>query len=298
MSLSSDDATDRACQPDVENDQPTHSPIDGDVNVNVNVNVNDGAPSSQQKDAFLPCTESPATTKRKARQPKKTTSTVKTGVIYLSRVPPGLEPNALRSLLSPIGRTGRIWLRADNATNGNGETTSADNNNKQGWKRTTKFQDGWVEFVRLRDAKRAMDLLNGQPMHAGKKRGRFANDLWAMRLLPSYSWDDLGREVFGGSGRERVLKVREEVSTARREKAWMENRIELSAHIRKKRHAKGKGGGGVKRFMQTESAKGDGDSVEDGRAAQAAERVDREMEKGVGRKIDGGLLAKLFRNRG
>ena len=36
-----------------------------------------------------------------------------TGVVYLSRIPPFMKPNKLRSLLSTYGEIGRIYLRPE-----------------------------------------------------------------------------------------------------------------------------------------------------------------------------------------
>jgi ESF2/ABP1 family protein len=37
----------------------------------------------------------------------------RTGVIYLSRIPPFMRPNKLRSLLSTYGEVGRIYLKPE-----------------------------------------------------------------------------------------------------------------------------------------------------------------------------------------
>lgn len=258
-----------------------------------------------ESEAALPATEKP--TKVTSKKLAKKQSSGKTGVIYLSRVPPGMELTSLRSLLSRAGPTGRIWLRPADEEGTTGGQAGSKPESKRRRKRQTTFRDGWVEFHQRRDAKRAVALLNGQAMAGAKKKGRFANDLWAMRLLPGFTWDDLGQEVFG-SARERVLQVREEVASARRERAWVERRVDIGKHVARKRKRRAdakavrEGSGDeletdvvkvVRRFRQKEAVEDD----DDVRARLAAESVDRDLQSGVKRKIDGDLVAKLFKKR-
>lgn len=39
--------------------------------------------------------------------------TGKSGVMYVSRVPPGMDVSAMRGMLSRVGKVGRIWLRGE-----------------------------------------------------------------------------------------------------------------------------------------------------------------------------------------
>lgn len=235
------------------------------------------------------------------------------GVIYLSRVPPGLELTALRSLLSRVGRVGRVWLRPVDGSSRDANATGVGGGVRKR-RRHTAFRDGWVEFLRQADARRAVSLLNRQPMCGAKKRGKWSNDLWAMKYLRGFTWDDLSREVFG-SRRERQLKVREQVAAARREKAWVEGRFDLSKRLQKieKQSVESEQGGDdggagdgettrrvaesglriIRRFRQKKALLEDDD---DRKARKSAASVDREIESGVGRAIDKDLLGKLFKN--
>lgn len=56
------------------------------------------------------------------------------------------------------------------------------------------FTEGWVEFESKADAKRAAELLNGQPM-GGKKRSAFHWDLWNLKYLPRFKWEHLTEEI-------------------------------------------------------------------------------------------------------
>ena len=70
----------------------------------------------------------------------------KSGVIYISRVPPFMKPTVLRSLLTPYGSVGRIFLTPE-------DTTSRQQRLRGGGTRRKLFLDGWVEFTHKRDAK-------------------------------------------------------------------------------------------------------------------------------------------------
>lgn len=229
--------------------------------------------------------------------------TPKTGVIYLSRIPPGMERNKLRALLRPVCRTGRIWLRPEGGSGGaygnssHDRTGNARRSGEDGMdgetrqrRRQVAYRDGWVEFPSRRDAKRAVELLNGQPMAGAKRRGAFANDLWVMRLLRGFTWDDLRQEMLG-SERERVLKVREEVASARRERTWVESRVALRKRIDKYR--KNTTPQPVRHFRQKSVLQDD----DERRAVQAAQRVDQELESGIAKKLDDVLVGKLFKKR-
>lgn len=247
--------------------------------------------------------------KKRLRAPKKDKKS-ESAVVYLSRVPPGLDVGAARALLSRTGTLGRVWLRAEDAS-------AVAARRQLGGRRRGGFSDGWVEYTRRRDAKSAVALLNGQPMSGAKRGGRWKNDLWNLRLLPrGYSWDDLVEETCG-SKRERVLRVKAAVAASRREKAFVEERAELAKRI----EAKEKGlevvqsdddGDGtpkkaiekrvVRRFKQREAVDDMDyeDDVDERRAREAARRLENEEDEGPQKKpkIDADLVQMLFGKKG
>jgi ESF2/ABP1 family protein len=265
----------------------------------------------------------PETGRRHSKPSKEASSKSKPrpGVIYLSRVPPGLDVGIVRSILGRVGPLGRVWLRAESK-----ETVSA--RRSLGGRRRAGFTDGWVEFVRAADAEAAVELLNGRPMTGATRRGRFQNDLWCLKMLPGFRWDDLVDESCG-TRRERVLRVKSEVAAARRERAFVEQRAALARTIARnenRRRAEGdKGGGGsgdgggedggcrdgkaggdeveqrmVRRYRQKrplrDAAADDcAGAAEDGER-HALQRLERETT-GDGSAVDGDLIAKLFKRR-
>lgn len=169
---------------------------------------------------------------KKKNSSKKHKVKGKQGVVYMSRVPPGLDVGIVRSILGRVGPLGRVWLRAEEK-----ETVAA--RRSLGGRRRAGFTDAWVEFLRIADAESAVELLNGQPMTGATRRGRFENDLWCLRLLPDFKWDDLVDEACG-TRRERVLRVKSEVAASRRERSFVEQRAALAKRIERSERQKAK----------------------------------------------------------
>lgn len=174
------------------------------------------------------------------------------GVVYLSRVPPGLKPWSLREMLSPFGTVERTYLRAESDAARSARL-------RGGGSRRSRYIDGWVEFSRKRHARRVVDLLNGQPMGT-KKRSRFHDDLWSLRYLRGFRWEHLN-EAGGDARRERTNRVRAEVAAGRREKAF---------YLAQADTAKGLEGMARKKRRRAEAAAGGDAAAAEGAGAPAA----------------------------
>ncbi len=231
-------------------------------------------------------------------------------MVYLSRVPPGLDVGALRALLSRTGALGRVWLRAEDAS-----IVSA--RRKLGGRRRGGFSDGWVEYTRRRDARNAVELLNGRPMAGAKRGGRWKDDLWCLKLLQKgFTWEDLVEETCGNK-RERVLKVKAAVAASRREKAFVEERAELAKRIAMKegrledvevedgedsKERKRLEKRIVRRFRQKEAVEEMDyeDDVDERRAREAARRLEQGEMEGAQKKakVDAELVQMLFGKKG
>lgn len=104
----------------------------------------------------------------------------KSGVVYLSRIPPFMKPTKLRSLLEPYGNINRIFLTPEDPA----EHTRRVRN---GGNKKRSFTEGWVEFVKKKDAKKVCDLLNAQTI-GGKKSSWYHDDVWALKYLNGFKW--------------------------------------------------------------------------------------------------------------
>jgi ESF2/ABP1 family protein len=117
----------------------------------------------------------------------------KSGVIYLSRIPPFMKPEKLRSLLEPYGKINRIFLTPEDPL----EHTRRVRN---GGNKKRSFTEGWVEFVKKKEAKKACDLLNAQTI-GGKKSSWYRDDVWSLKYLSGFKWwvHSFGRRAFRAS---------------------------------------------------------------------------------------------------
>jgi ESF2/ABP1 family protein len=139
----------------------------------------------------------------------------KSGVLYLSRVPPFMKPTVLRSLLTPYGAIGKIFLTPE-------PSDLRTQRLRNGGTRRKLFLDGWVEFLHKRDAKFVAENLNAQTM-GGKKRGRWHDEVWNIKYLSGVKWDHLV-ETIQNENAERAARLRFEISRGKKEnKAFLEN---------------------------------------------------------------------------
>ncbi|KAJ4367651.1 RNA-binding ATPase activator esf2 [Neocucurbitaria cava] len=139
----------------------------------------------------------------------------KSGVIYLSRVPPFMKPTVLRSLLTPYGAIGRIFLTPE-------PSTSRTQRLRSGGTRRKLYLDGWVEFLHKRDAKFVAENLNAQTM-GGKKRGRWHDEVWNIKYLSGVKWSHLVEQIQNENA-ERAARLRFEIQQGKKEnKAFLEN---------------------------------------------------------------------------
>lgn len=183
--------------------------------------------------------DSPSTSqsKSKRKQPlkpldKKPPKKNKTGVIYLSSLPPYLKPSALKTLLLQrgFGPITRVFLTP--------AVPSTSGNNKRSNRRKT-YTDGWVEFASKKTAKVCADTLNAT-LVGGPKRSWYHDDIWNMKYLKGFKWDDLMEQVQRERS-EREARRRIEDARARKEDKIFLAGVEkgkVVEGIRKKREEK------------------------------------------------------------
>ncbi|PKI83755.1 Esf2p [Malassezia vespertilionis] len=123
----------------------------------------------------------------------------KRGIVYVSRIPPGMTPAKIRHIFSQVGEIGRMYLKP------------ADKN-KPGEKRkrgTMHFAEGWIEFLSKRVAKSAAEMLNAQPIgalggsaHSSRRSqsgsrvaNRWKDDIWTMKYLKGFRWPMLMEQM-------------------------------------------------------------------------------------------------------
>jgi len=139
----------------------------------------------------------------------------RSGVVYLSRVPPFMKPTKLRSLLEPYGAINRIFLTPEDPTSHTRRVRSGGNKKRS-------FTDGWVEFVSKRAAREACELLNGQTI-GGKKGTYYRDDVWTLIFLKDFKWSNLTEEI-AVENAEKSARMRAEISKSTKEnKEFVQN---------------------------------------------------------------------------
>lgn len=174
----------------------------------------DGAPSSRKKQKLdeLPGISKPLTKKNLVATEA---AIKKSGVVYISRVPPFMKPQKLRSLLEPYGTINRIFLSPE-------DPTAHSRRVKNGGNKKRSFTDGWVEFVKKKDAKAAVDLLRGQVI-GGKKGSFYRDDLWSLSYLKGFKWHNLTEQI-SAEAAEKSNRMRAEISKSTKEnKEFVQN---------------------------------------------------------------------------
>jgi ESF2/ABP1 family protein len=162
------------------------------------------------------------------KQPEKN----KTGVVYLSSLPPYLKPFALKTLLLQrgFGPITKIFLTpAALSSGGSGKRSN----------RRKTYTDGWVEFESKKTAKICAETLNANIV-GGRKGGWYHDDVWNMKYLRGFKWADLMEQVQRERS-EREARRRVEDARSRKEDKIFLSGVEkgkVVEGIRKKREEK------------------------------------------------------------
>lgn len=200
----------------------------------------------------------------------------KSGVIYLSRIPPFMKPQTLRTYLSPHGEIGKLFLTPE-------DHATYQRRVRSGGNKKHSYIDGWVEFLSKKDAKLAASVLNGNIM-GGKKGSYYHDDIWNIKYLKGFKWDDLTEQI-SRENKEREARLRNEIARAKRENEGFVRDVERGKMLEGIRGKKGGNEGGV------------GDMVKDGERERKGFRQNVVKEKKAKREVDGrseAVLSRIF----
>ncbi|KAJ6262009.1 LOW QUALITY PROTEIN: hypothetical protein Dda_2810 [Drechslerella dactyloides] len=139
----------------------------------------------------------------------------KTGLIYLSRIPPYMTPPQIRQLLTPFGTISRIFLSPELPSAYQARIKTGGNKKRQ-------FVEGWIEFQRKKDAKRCAESLNAQQV-GGRKRGWWYDDLWNMKYLPGFKWNHLTAQIANENATRQARSRAEIGQTTKKSKIYLQN---------------------------------------------------------------------------
>ncbi|KAF7537802.1 hypothetical protein G7Z17_g12780 [Cylindrodendrum hubeiense] len=139
----------------------------------------------------------------------------KSGVVYLSRIPPFMKPQKLRNLLEPYGTINRIFLAPEDPTAHARRVRGGGNKKKT-------YTEGWVEFLKKKEAKAVCEMLNARNI-GGKKGSYYRDDLWNLLYLKGFKWHNLTEQI-ATENAERTSRMRAEISkTTRENKEFVKN---------------------------------------------------------------------------
>ncbi|CAN1188010.1 Pre-rRNA-processing protein ESF2 [Linum perenne] len=157
--------------------------------------------------------------KRKERLLEGAAKAGRLGICYLSRIPPHMDHVSLRHILSQYGEIQRIYLVPEDSNPLAAQRKAAKHKRQS-------FSEGWVEFSDKSVAKRVANMLNGQQM-GGKKRSKYYFDMWNIKYLSKFKWDDLTEET-AIKRATREQKVALELHAAKRERDFYLKKVESS----------------------------------------------------------------------
>jgi len=146
----------------------------------------------------------------------------KTGVVYLSKIPPFMKPIKLRHLLSRYAKIGKIYLAAE-------DEKIAHRRKKYGGNRKRNYTEGWVEFLDKREAKLVVKHLNNQII-GGKKSSWYHDDIWNMKYLHGFKWIHLTERIAYEKA-VRAQKLKAEMAQASRESNVILRNVEKAKMI-------------------------------------------------------------------
>jgi ESF2/ABP1 family protein len=122
----------------------------------------------------------------------------RSGIIYISRIPPGMGPSKVKHILANYGEIGRIYLVAADSSSSSSKRDSGKKHKPH------RFVEGWVEFLDKKIARSTAEALNAQTIgdmaisKGSKKNGgskKWKDDVWTMKYLPRFKWNMLSEQV-------------------------------------------------------------------------------------------------------
>ncbi|KAF9362476.1 Activator of basal transcription 1 [Mortierella sp. NVP85] len=177
----------------------------------------------------------------------------KTGIVYLSKIPPFMKPIKIRHLLGKFGEIGRVYLAPEGRFQSKPKAMEdmhivgqhpkvAARRKKYGGNKKQNYTEGWIEFLDKAVAKQVAKVLN-TTIIGGKKNSHYHDDIWNIKYLPKFKWDHLTERI-AYENASRAQRLQAEISQAKRENKFILNNIEKSKMIKsieEKKSAKRKG---------------------------------------------------------
>ncbi|AAW41747.1 hypothetical protein CNBB5250 [Cryptococcus deneoformans B-3501A] len=196
--------------------------------------VNATASTSTSRPA-LSSHESEGSSVMKTKKKKKAQTP---GIVFISRVPPGMTPQKIRHLMGRWGDIGKVYAQRRDAPGGYNPNSA---NQKKQKHASANFTEAWVEFLDKSVAKTVASMLNAQVI-GGKKGDRWRDDIWTMRYLSGFKWEMLGEQI-AYERQAHQARLRTEITRAKTEQNEYLKNVELARTLEKRKAKKAAAGG-------------------------------------------------------
>ncbi|KAI0200242.1 hypothetical protein F4808DRAFT_172966 [Astrocystis sublimbata] len=150
----------------------------------------------------------------------------RSGIVYISRIPPFMKPGAVRTIFERFGKINRVYLAPEDAQ-------VRARRLQQGQNRKKNFNEGWLEYILKADAKAAVHVLNGTTLAEvgmAKKGSYYRDDIWSLRYLKGFKWHNLTEQIATETA-ERASRMRAEISKAAKENKEFVRNIQKSKEL-------------------------------------------------------------------
>ncbi|KAI9638492.1 uncharacterized protein MKK02DRAFT_22724 [Dioszegia hungarica] len=213
--------------------------------------------------------------KKKAKKAKADAGTP--GIVYISRLPPGMTPQKVRHLMAKWGDVGKVYAQRRDAPTGYNPNSSTQKKQKH---QRADFTEAWVEFLSKSVAKMVAQMLNAQ-MIGGKKGDKWRDDIWTMRYLSGFKWEMLGEQI-AYERQSHQARLRNEISRSKTEQGEYLRNVELARVLEKRKQkriaAGGDGSVPEKAGKEPKASSGDQDGKKQGYRQRQAESGARGMD--------------------
>ncbi|KAK3841858.1 MAG: hypothetical protein J3R72DRAFT_482977 [Linnemannia gamsii] len=221
----SDDEDDYSSQDDEEEDDEVDTPITASKDSRFQLLGEGGA--DEEEDASKRVRGAKKTKKVKPLTPEELekfqAARDKTGIVYLSKIPPFMKPVKMRHLLGAFGELGRVYLAPE-------DSKVAARRKKYGGNKKQNFSEGWVEFKDKSIAKQVANSLNATII-GGSKKSFYHDDMWNIKYLPKFKWDHLTERI-AYENASRAQRLQAEINQAKRENKTIMTNIEKAKMIK------------------------------------------------------------------
>ncbi|AFR93044.1 pre-rRNA-processing protein ESF2 [Cryptococcus neoformans] len=199
----------------------TDSHIEEQVNARASTSTLRPALSSHESES-----SSVMKTKKKKKSPTP-------GIVFISRVPPGMTPQKIRHLMGRWGDIGKVYAQRRDAPGGYNPNSA---NQKKQKHASANFTEAWVEFLDKSVAKTVASMLNAQVI-GGKKGDRWRDDVWTMKYLSGFKWEMLGEQI-AYERQAHQARLRNEITRAKTEQNEYLKNVELARTLEKRKAKK------------------------------------------------------------